>query len=468
MNSSVLEKKKKIVEHYLRKKILLSKEVLQKLQSQENVEQIYQQIEESTQKYSVEIKNEYEFYKENFTVSDFVGNFVTRFRHLEGILQSRQELKNLTSIRRLQDKTEREKVSIIGIVYAKSITKNNNIIFTLEDLSGFFKVIVSKNSTAFKIAMDTQLDEVIGIVGSLGNKVIFANTIIYPDIPLATEIKKSPNEVYAIVLSDTQLGSKLFLPKRFNNFIEWLNGNFGTEEERRIAEKVGYILFPGDIIEGVGIFPGQEEELNIPDIYDQYKEIAKYLSRIPNDKQIILCTGNHDACRIAEPQPRIYKEYAPDLYDLPNLHIVTNPSMINIHKSKDFEGLNVLFYHGFSYTFYCDTVQSIKDSGLPISDRTGLIMKYLLQRRHLAPTYTSTRMVPNPKEDCMLINEVPDLFISGHIHKAVVTSHRGVNIIVGSCFQTHSAYQEKFGHTPVPGQVPLINLKTRKISMLEF
>jgi len=124
-----------------------------------------------------------------------------------------------------------------------------------------------------------------------------------------------------------------------------------------------------------------------------------------------------------------------------------------------------LLYHGGSYIYYGDNIQSIKDSGIPISDRTGIIMKYLLQRRHLAPTYTSTRIMPNPSEDSLVIEHIPDFFISGHIHKAVIASYRGVSIICGSCFQSHSAYQEKFGHTPIPGQIPVINLKTRKITL---
>lgn len=464
MNTELFEKKKKIVEHYLSQKILLSRDVLQRLQHEEQVVQMYDEISP----YTVTIKQEYFTEKENYTVQDWVGHFSTRFRKIEAMLQQRAELHNLTSIRRLSEKSERETVSIIGMVYEKNETKNGNIAFTLEDLSGFFKVIVSKNSPCFEIACDTQLDETIGVVGSLGNNVLFANTVIYPDIPLATEIKKSPDEVYACVPSDPQIGSRLFLPERFENFIKWTRGEYGSAAEREASQKTGYILLPGDVVEGIGIFPGQEDELEITDIYAQYKKLAEYLMRIPREKQIIICTGNHDACRIAEPQPRIYKQYAIDLYNIPNLHLVTNPSIVNIHKQENFPGFDCLFYHGFSYVYYGDNVHSIKNSGLAVSDRTGLIMKYLLQRRHLAPTYTSTRILPNPKEDCLVIEHVPDFFLSGHIHKSIITNHRGVSIIVGSCFMGQSVYQEKFGHVPVPGQVPLINLKTRKISMLEF
>jgi DNA polymerase II small subunit len=418
--------------------------------------------------YPMFAKKQYAFEKNNYVVKDFVKYFTSRFKALESMLCVRQELINLTSIRRLQTKAEREKVSIIAMVYSKDETKNGNFIFTVEDLTGQYKVLVTKKSPAFATALDTSLDEVIGFSGSLGDKILFANSMINPDVPLLTEIKRAPDEVYAVVVSDIHIGSNLFLPDRWQNFISWLKGEFGGEKEKEIASKVGYVFIVGDIIEGIGIFPGQEKELTLPDIYDQYKEAARYLAQIPQDKKVILQTGNHDACRIAEPQPRIYEDFAEDLYKIPNLSIVTNPCVINIHRKGSFPGFDCLLYHGFSYTHYCDTIASIKSSGLPISDRTGLIMKYLLQRRHLAPQYASTRVLPNPDEDCLVIDKVPDFFFSGHIHKAVVTNYRGVTLICGSCFQSNSAYQEKFGHTPIPGQVPIINLKTRQVRMLEF
>ncbi|MFC1774864.1 metallophosphoesterase [Nanoarchaeota archaeon] len=477
--NELVEKKKRIIEHYIKKKKIIAKD---SLDSPENIQKLYSEITEqcistdgisenqiiTNEKYKVVIRKENDFGKVNYSVNDFSSYFLKRFKAIEKILRGRQELENLTSIRRLQQKSEREKVSTIGIVYDKGITKNGNVSLLLEDMSGFIRVIVSKNSPGFEIALDTEMDEVIGVVGTNGNNIIFANNVIYPDVPLATEIKKSEDEVYSVIISDVHIGSNLFLPEMFDDFIKWLCGEYGSEVERKIAEKVKYIFIVGDLVEGVGIFPSQKEELVIYDIYEQYREAARLLSKIPIDKQIILCTGNHDASRIAEPQPRIHKEFAEELYALPNIHIVTNPSIVNIHSNEDFAGFNCLLYHGMSFTYYCDNVKSIKESGLPISDRTGIIMKYLLQRRHLAPTYTSTRIMPNPDEDCLVIDDVPDFFLSGHIHKAVITSYRGVSIISGSCFQSHSAYQEKFGHTPIPGQVPLINLKTRKVTMMEF
>ncbi len=205
-----LTKKRTIIEYYLKKRILLSKEKILDLQSPTFVEQEFLRItQEQKTNYTITTTKEFFSDKENYTVADFTSFFLTRFKALERMLSSRQDLTNLTSIKRLAQKAERETVSIIGMVYDKGLTKNGNISMTLEDPTGFIKVIISKNSPAFAVAQDTSLDEVIGIVGSLGKDIIFANSIIYPDVPLLTEVKKSPDEAYIVNLSCVHVGSSL-------------------------------------------------------------------------------------------------------------------------------------------------------------------------------------------------------------------------------------------------------------------
>ncbi len=48
---------------------------------------------------------------------------------------------------------------------------------------------------------------------------------------------------------------------------------------------------------------------------------------------MIICPGNHDAMRIAEPQPELYRDFAAPLYELPNAIMVSNPSIVNIGSS---------------------------------------------------------------------------------------------------------------------------------------
>lgn len=397
---------------------------------------------------------------------DFVQYFGNRYKSISAILRGRQELANATSISRLLPKKDRENVAIIGMVSGKQTTKNGNLMITVEDLTGSINVLVNKNKgDLFKSAGRLVMDEVIGVSGVNGDKIVFANNIIWPDIPLA-EIKKCDEEAYCIFLSDLHVGSSKFLHDDFNKFLKWINCELGNEAQQNIARNVKYIFIVGDMVDGCGIYPEQDKELEIPDIYEQYRECARLLKKIPPHIPLILCPGNHDAVRIAEPQPPMQKRFSAPLYELENLTMVSNPSLVNIHSSPDFAGFDVLIYHGYSFDHFVAEVDYLRNNGG--YDRADLIMKFLLQRRHLAPTHTSTLYIPDVRKDFLAIEKVPDFFVSGHIHKSITANYRNVTMICGSCWQSKTAFQEKVGHNPEPSRVPIVNLKTREVKILKF
>jgi len=415
---------------------------------------------------SVEVTFSYKEEPKKRGVQDFLGLFTARYNALRPILQNRKELQNLTSINRLNQKREREQTAIIGLVMQKQATKAGNIMLTIEDPTGSIKVIVSQNSDSYELAKDTVLDEVIGVAGTSGDKIMFASNLYVPDIPIYKELKKSPDETYALFLGDFHFGSNLFLKEPFEKLIKWICGEQGGERQKEIASKLKYIFVAGDLVEGVGIYPGQENDLEVKDIYDQYSELAKHLSKIPHDKQIIACPGNHDAMRIAEPQPPLYKDFAEAVWRLPNVTMVSNPAYVNIHKSADFPGFDILMYHGFSFIYYADQVESIRNLGG--QKRSDLIMKFLLQRRHLAPTHTSTLYLPDANKDSLVIDKIPDFFITGHIHRVSAASYRNITMINCSSWLEMTEYQEKVGLYPQPGRAVLVNLQTRKVKILKF
>jgi DNA polymerase II small subunit len=421
------------------------------------------------EQYPLKVIWEYEEEPKKRDLQDFVGHFNARYNEIAQLLRQRQEMQSVMSIGRINASKEKQRATIIGMVFEKERTKNDNIILTVEDPTGMIKIIIGKNKPdLFAKAEDIVNDEVVGFVGqSTGNGAMFANSIIHPDIPLKP-LKKSPDEVYAVFTACHHYGSKWFLGDVFGKFLNWIKGEHGTDAQRAMASKVGYLFISGDIIDGVGIYPAQEEELEVPDIYEQHNGFAELIKQIPEHIQIVMIPGNHEPMRLAEPQPRMDKEYAQCLYDIPNVTMLTNPSVVNIHAKGDFPGFDILLYHGYSFDDYSEAVPSIKQSGKNCSERTPLIMKFLLERRHLAPMYTSTLFLPDGKQDPLVIRHVPDIFTAGHIHRAGVDSHRGVTIIACSTFQAKTSFQEKVGHEPDPGKVPVVNLQTRKIHMLKF
>lgn len=444
-NSKVLFEKDKNTKIYLKFVEFLSSEAKRK----EKVKVIYSYNEESKKR----------------SFEDFVALFNSRYKQLEGLLRNRRELENLMSINRIKNKKEKGKVSMIGIVLSKRETMNNNMLLDLEDPTNTIKVLISKNKPQLlKDAKEIVHDEVIGVVGVNDQNIVYANNVLWPEIP-RREIKKAPDKKYALFLSDLHVGSKNFLQEDFNRFLKWINQGVGNAQQREIAKKTKYIFVIGDLVDGISVYPEQDEELEIKDLNQQYKECAKLLSEIPQEIKIIICPGNHDGVRMSEPQPPLSKRFAKDLLKLPNIVSVSNPASVNIHASKDFPGFDVLMYHGYSFDYYVANVDAIRTQGG--YDRADLIMKFLLKRRHLAPAYAST--LPTPAaNDPLVIKSIPDIFVTGHIHKSSVASYRNITTICGSCWQSKTAFQERVGHNPEPSRVPIIDLQTRSVKILKF
>jgi len=169
-------------------------------------------------------------------------------------------------------------------------------------------------------------------------------------------------------------------------------------EKGCVSVVTGFIA--GDAIDGCGVYPAQEKELVIKDVKSQYDECARLLKQIPAHINLIICPGNHDAVRIEEPQPALYKDFAESIYDLSNVTLVSNPALVNIHSSADFPGFDVLMYHGHGFHFYVDAVDSLRKSDAVRNPKN--ILKFLLQKRHIAPTHASTIYVPNAENDTLV------------------------------------------------------------------
>jgi DNA polymerase II small subunit len=139
---------------------------------------------------------------------------------------------------------------------------------------------------------------------------------------------------------------------------------------------------------------------------------------------------------------------------------------VNIDEQPGFSGLDVLLYHGYSFIYYADNVPSLRDAGG--LTRPDLILRYLLQRRHLAPTHGSNLYIPYAHKDPLILAKIPDIITTGHIHRINVANYRGTTLLNTSCWTRQTEDQEKRGIVPQPGKVPLINLQTREVKIMNF
>ena len=269
---------------------------------------------------------------------------------------------------------------------------------------------------------------------------------------------KFDEEVGVAFLSDVHCGSDRHLGKSFEKFLDWIN----SDDE--YAKKIKYVFFTGDNVDGIGIFPGQEQVLELKSMKEQYKLLASYLRRIPKHITIFMCPGQHDAARVAEPQPPIDKRYAPELYEIDNLILVTNPTMVKLCEGeKEFK---ILMYHGASIHSFINEIPSLR---VMKAHRTpAKAVCHMLKRRHLAPTHSSVVYIPYADYDPLVIQEVPNVLCTGEVHRLDIETYNGTLIITGSCWQAQTPFEEKVGNIPDPCKVPVLNLKTKELKIYDF
>jgi len=95
-------------------------------------------------------------------------------------------------------------------------------------------------------------------------------------------------------------------------------------------------------------------------------------------------------------------------------------------------------------------------------------MKLLLQSRHLAPIYGQRTPIAPEKRDFMVIERVPDIFHTGHVHVFGYGTYRGILMVNSGAWQDQTQYQKKMGLEPTPGIVPIVNLQTLKVTPISF
>ena len=376
-------------------------------------------------------------------LENLISYFKSRYEKLANILSKRPELRNYTKVADIDD--SQENLSLILMVREIRTSKNGHKIIEFEDDTGTISILFSHNNEElFAEAEKLVKDEVVGVIANKSDDKGFAfgQQIIDPGV---LRIPDKEMDFGIVFLSDVHIGSLTFLEDAFERFIDWINCEFGSEEQRRIAEDVKYLVIGGDIVDGIGVYPNQDKELAIKDITEQYNEAARLLGNIRSDIKIIIAPGNHDASRVAEPQPAVPEEYAKALYELDNVEFISNPGVVSL------DGINVLIYHGRSFD---DLVMAVKEF---THERNDLLMEELLKKRHLAPIYGERTPLASELEDYLVIDEVPDIFHTGHVHINTYRKFKGIHLINSGTFQTQTEFQKIYNIEPTPAEVPVIH-----------
>lgn len=376
-------------------------------------------------------------------VDGYNALFSSRFNKLKKIISDRPESRMIKPISSVKSIKSEDDVYVCGLVTSRS-SERNITKMVLEDPSGSLEGIVFDKDLQ-NVAGTLLSDQFVMIRVSMGKNAGFIiKDIILPDIP-DQSVNRSETEAFAVFISDLHIGSRYFMEKEFSEFIDWLSS------PDPVARKVRFVLIGGDVVDGVGIYPNQDKELVFLTVQEQLKKLEDLLGKIPKHVKIFIMPGNHDPGRRALPQPAIPKKYNSGLWECENIFMVGNPAMVSLN------GVRVLMFHGQSIDDIVKTTPGLS------YDSPADVMKHLLRARHLSPIYGSQTPIAPELEDLMVIDEPPDIFHVGHVHRAQLDMYKGILLINSGSWQKQTPFQASVGMTPNPGIALMVNLKTFQV-----
>ncbi|HJT09294.1 MAG TPA: DNA-directed DNA polymerase II small subunit [Candidatus Nitrosotalea sp.] len=381
-------------------------------------------------------------------IDGFMTLFSDRYSKLLKIMMQRSQAKKLTPISNVTGGKLGEETFIAGLLMDRKSERDVTKL-VIDDPTGSLEMLVFNQElqeTANSLLMDQFV--MVGITnGKNGGFIV--KEILVPDIPEHIS-NRSKTETYAVLISDIHIGSKYFMEKEFAEFISWLSS------PDPIARKVRFLLICGDIIDGVGIFPNQDKELLLTDMDEQMAKAAQMLDKVPKHIKTFIIPGNHDPGRRALPQPAIPEKHNMNLWNRENFFMLGNPAFL------DLNGVKVLMFHGQSLDDVVGTTPGLSYA------QPAKAMRALLKTRHLSPIYGKRTPIAPETEDFMVINEVPDIFHSGHVHVVDLDMYKGTLIVNSGAWQSQTGYQASVGITPTPGIAIIVNLATMKVFTKDF
>jgi DNA polymerase II small subunit len=379
--------------------------------------------------------------------------FRDRYSHLLEIAKQRPDSKNIAPIKSRAGEGRERNYKIAGLLSSRNSRKGGGVDIVLDDSTGSAKIFCSNEVADSALALPLDSLVVADVTtGKGGGGQLYARELVLPDIP-AKKVTSASRRVYAVMLSDLHIGSKFFLADDFRRFLAWLNGKLGDLD---IVERIRYVIIAGDIVDGIGVYPGQEYQLSERNLKAQYSVARDFLEQIPKHIKLLIIPGNHDPVRQALPQPAVSADVAGPLYDLANAVHLGGPATVKL------DGVNFLIYHGRSLD---DVIATVPDLTY---DRPVEAMEVLLKARHLAPTYGKRTALSPELRDMLVIDPVPDVFHAGHVHTLDVGSYRGTLVINSGTFQSQTPFQANMGLEPISSIVPILDLSTLEVIKRNF
>lgn len=379
--------KQKIVEIFLNKGYQIKPEVLEFfLQNMDKINDFLDNIEKLRPKlstittetiqsfldkqYKINVIKKTEFEQKTISVEDCVKSLNNRYESIKKHISHRLDLINLLSINRINSQTK--KFSIIGIVNEKN---EDNKFIVIEDTTGQLAVYFDERSDEnFKQIV---VDEVVGLVCEKTNNKFVAKNVIWPDISLKKEIKRTKDSTYCFFISDLHMDDNNFKAKSYEKLLEWLNNSKFNKL---------YIFVLGDVS-------------------SKENDIISFFNNLPKNSYKVFQRGNID----------------------PNIKIgdltLDNPSTVKIEDT-----ITILLCHGDSLTTYKNFWEDASEKQIILN---------LLKKRHINPEFNIKNIL---REESFILDSTPDIIVAGHFHTPDVMNYKGTTIITNGSFTSQPIF----------------------------
>jgi DNA polymerase II small subunit/DNA polymerase delta subunit B len=297
------------------------------------------------------------------------------------------------------------RLELVNLISINKITSNTNkfsLIVMIKEKDELTKSLTVEDQTGEvqvllnKIDQETfkkiVFDEVIGI-NCEKNERIEVTSVIWPDIPLKRDLIKAEKDVFCLFISDMHLDDQNFNEQNYEKFIKWF--------DESSYEKM-YIFVLGNISQ------------NIHQTRDFLGKLSKH--------------------------PTFYVKSDSETVPEFSGTVLEDNSNITIEN-----GINLLLSTGKTIHLY----EHLWPGMMPEQ-----VMLNLLKKRHLNPVIENIQESIK-SENQFLIDPVPDIFVSGSLHKSGLLNYKGTTILSNSDFVTEPMFW-------------LVNLRTRETIKLSF
>ncbi len=381
-------------------------------------------------------------------IDDIVNLFAERYDSMRKLIRQQCGFRESNTISEVsKERRNYRQYNVIGIISSRRRTKSGGLMIEIEDKTGTLMAFVKKEDSASQTLL---CDDVVGLSGSFGkdSDIFWVDRVQFGDI-LPKHQNKGGAEydpVSIAFISDIHMGSKYFLEHTWDKMMKWLN-------EAELAKNIKYLVMAGDVCDGIGIYPGQENNLIFDNAYDQYEMCARKLDELPDHITPIILPGNHDAVRPAQPQPMLE-------------HTIQQQFNSAIHTGNpcraQLSGIDLLAYHGQGMD---DIIPQI-DHVTYENSIEG--MKEMLKKRHMTPQWGERSALSPEEQDDMIIRELPDVFVTGHTHSHGFEWYRGVANVVSSTMQGQTDFMNMLGYASQKGHLTIYNIQNREAKVVSF